>query len=75
VELHAGEILFMPAFWWHHVVSEGENVAVNFWWNLLADRDLANLGRAFSAFGNAVKTLPPEWREHVRRLTNELVLP
>jgi hypothetical protein len=32
---HHPEILFMPAFWWH-VVSEDENVAVNFGWNLLA---------------------------------------
>jgi hypothetical protein len=74
VELHVGEILFMPAFWWHHVVSTGENVAINFWWQLLTDQDLALLGKAFSTFRGAAKTLPREWREHLRRLTNELVL-
>ncbi|GFS22443.1 JmjC domain-containing protein 7 [Elysia marginata] len=35
--IKAGEILFMPAFWWHEVqsrpnVSEHRNLAVNFWY-------------------------------------------
>lgn len=32
--IHAGETLYLPAFWWHEVQSiphEGRNVAVNFW--------------------------------------------
>ena len=35
--LGPGDLLFMPAFWWHEVRSrpdqlEGRNLAVNFWW-------------------------------------------
>ena len=35
-ELGAGDVLFMPAFWWHEVRShpdplEMRNMAVNFW--------------------------------------------
>lgn len=36
-ELRPGDVLFMPAFWWHEVRSrpdplEKRNLAVNFWW-------------------------------------------
>ena len=35
--LRPGDVLFMPAFWWHEVQSqpdpvEGRNMAVNFWY-------------------------------------------
>ena len=35
--LRPGDVLFMPAFWWHEVQSqpdirENRNMAVNFWW-------------------------------------------
>ena len=33
VELHAGDMLYMPAYWWHEVVSVNRNVAVNFWFH------------------------------------------
>eukprot|EP00949_MAST-11_sp_MAST-11-sp1_P000584 g584.t1 len=31
VEVQAGEMLFLPAGWWHQVTSFGDNVALNFW--------------------------------------------
>lgn len=30
--VHAGEVLVLPAFWWHQVVSNDVSVSVNFWW-------------------------------------------
>ncbi|TKC90316.1 cupin-like domain-containing protein [Trinickia terrae] len=30
--MEAGELLFLPAFWWHHVSAPGVAVSVNFWW-------------------------------------------
>ncbi len=30
--VHAGEVLMLPAFWWHQVVSNDVSVSVNFWW-------------------------------------------
>lgn len=30
--LEPGEMLYMPAGYWHHVRSEGFNIAVNLWW-------------------------------------------
>ena len=33
-ELEAGDALFIPYAWWHHVQSlEGFNVLINYWWN------------------------------------------
>jgi hypothetical protein len=33
IELRAGDVLYLPAYWWHQVSSHGEeNVNLNFWW-------------------------------------------
>ncbi|XP_065177492.1 uncharacterized protein LOC135808252 isoform X2 [Sycon ciliatum] len=31
VELNAGDLFFLPSYWWHEVTSVGRNVAVNWW--------------------------------------------
>ena len=32
VQLRAGDALFIPAYWWHHVVSNDTSISVNIWW-------------------------------------------
>jgi lysine-specific demethylase 8 len=33
IDLRAGDVLYLPAYWWHQVESLGdENVNLNFWW-------------------------------------------
>lgn len=32
VTLEAGEVLFLPALWWHHVRALEVSLSVNFWW-------------------------------------------
>lgn len=33
VDLQPGDALFIPAYWWHHVVADGPfNLLVNYWW-------------------------------------------
>lgn len=34
LSLEPGEMLFLPAFWWHYVQSFGLNIAVNFWYEI-----------------------------------------
>lgn len=39
MELRAGDVLYLPAWWWHEVVTEevgpdGLNVSVNFWFDI-----------------------------------------
>lgn len=31
--MQPGELLFLPAFWWHHVSAPGVAVSVSFWWS------------------------------------------
>ena len=33
VDLEAGETLFIPSFWWHHLRNIEPSIAVNFWWS------------------------------------------
>jgi len=33
IRVKSGEMLYLPAYWWHQVESEGRNIAVNFWYN------------------------------------------
>jgi len=41
--INEGEVLFLPAFWWHEVKSSpdisGRNIAVNFWYSPVLDKD------------------------------------
>ena len=35
VRLNAGDILFIPSYWWHHIKSsQGQNMAVNLWYTM-----------------------------------------
>ncbi len=34
-ELEAGDALYLPSMWWHHVEAEAPlNILVNYWWNI-----------------------------------------
>ncbi len=33
IELHPAELLYLPAFWWHHVRSTTSSISVNQWWS------------------------------------------
>jgi Cupin-like domain len=30
--LEPGDVLFVPAFWWHHVISIDVAISINYWW-------------------------------------------
>lgn len=31
-EVNPGDMLFIPAFWWHYIVTKKNSVSINFWW-------------------------------------------
>jgi ribosomal protein L16 Arg81 hydroxylase len=33
IVLEAGQSLFIPRFWWHHVTALEPAVGLNFWWS------------------------------------------
>jgi hypothetical protein len=61
----AGDAVFIPPLWWHHVESLDEfNVLVNYWWHDLAG-DGAAADSAFDALLHgilSIRALPPETR-------------
>jgi hypothetical protein len=71
-ELEAGDALFIPYGWWHHVESlEPFNVLVNYWWNPAPD-----FGAPHGALLHALLTirdLPPEQRAVWANLFEQLV--
>jgi hypothetical protein len=61
-ELSAGDAIFIPSMWWHHVeATSGVNVLVNYWW-----RDVPrHLGTPQDALNHALlslRDLPPSDR-------------
>jgi lysine-specific demethylase 8 len=49
-ELSAGEILYLPAYWWHQVYSEGAvNISVNFVWSVSPWKSARHLGQYLRA--------------------------
>lgn len=47
--MESGELLYLPAYWWHHVRSLQISISVNFWWPP---------GFAQNFLPNALRTLP-----------------
>jgi hypothetical protein len=47
VDLEAGDVLYLPAYWWHQVQSLGdENVNLNFWWIPAIRKQMPNWNQA-----------------------------
>jgi hypothetical protein len=47
VRLQAGDVIYIPAYWWHQVTSHGEeNVNLNFWWLPSVTKQLSNPNQA-----------------------------
>ncbi|NHK28919.1 cupin-like domain-containing protein [Parvularcula flava] len=59
-EMEAGDALFIPSMWWHHVEAlEAFNVLVNYWWRTVPDY----LGTPQDVLNHAMLTIrdmPPE---------------
>ena len=66
--LRAGDAIFMPKYWWHHVTSlEPYNVLVNYWWG----NDARGLDRPMECFLTAllaIKELPRGERAYWRAM-------
>ena len=51
VELRAGDVLYVPAYWWHQVESRGEeNVNLNSWWLPPARKQLRHFNQALRGY-------------------------
>jgi hypothetical protein len=72
-ELAAGDALYVPAHWWHHVESFDVNVAVTFWWcrTTMEDRLAAEACLVNGLL--ALRTLPPHLRDVYRILFDSFV--
>ena len=46
-EVNAGEVLYLPRRWWHHVASLERSASVNLWWATGPRAALALAGQAF----------------------------
>lgn len=51
MELKAGDVLYLPAYWWHQVEGRGdENVNLNFWWLPSAKKQLLSWNQALRGY-------------------------
>ena len=74
--LEAGDCIFIPPLWWHHVESlEPFNVLVNYWWHDPLGAN-ANADSAFDALLHgilSIRALPPESRRAWRAFFEQYV--
>ena len=72
-ELDAGDAIFIPSMWWHHVEAlERYNVLVNYWWR----QSPAHMDSPMNALMMAmmsVRDLPPAQRQAWRQLFEHYV--
>ena len=72
-ELDAGDALFIPSMWWHHVEGLAPfNVLVNYWWRT-TPRWLGNPQDALNHAMMAIRDLPEADRAHWRALFDHYV--
>ena len=66
IELEAGDALYIPSMWWHHVEGlEPFNVLVNYWWRE-TPRWLGQPQDALNMAMMAIRDLPEDERRHWR---------
>ncbi|MBW4447043.1 MAG: cupin-like domain-containing protein [Spirirestis rafaelensis WJT71-NPBG6] len=65
VILKAGEMLYIPPFWWHHVTAIDENISLSFWYDLKI-QDFLRQKRILST---ALNILPHYTRHSISSLT------
>jgi hypothetical protein len=72
-ELSAGDALFIPSMWWHHVEALSDfNILVNYWWRKVDHF----MGAPIDAMNHAllsIRDLPPEQREAWRNMFEHYV--
>lgn len=72
-ELEPGDAIYMPAYWWHNVRSNGPlNLLVNYWWTD-ARPDLISPFKAFYVALGSIKLLPAAQREMWRQMLDYYV--
>lgn len=75
--LEAGDALFMPKYWWHHVTSLSPyNVLVNYWWGDTVTglaRGLESANDGFLTALLALKDLPPGQRRYWKAMFDTYV--
>jgi len=72
-ELEAGDAVFVPALWWHHVEALAPfNVLVNYWWRT-APRWMGQPGDALNHALLAIRDLPPDQKAHWREMFDHYV--
>lgn len=72
-ELDAGDAIFVPSLWWHHVEALAPfNVLVNYWWRDVPDY-LGNPEDALNLAILAIRDLPGEARAHWRAVFDHYV--
>ena len=67
-ELEAGDAVYIPSMWWHHVEGlEAFNVLVNYWWRE-TPRWLGQPQDALNHAMLAIRDLPDDEKQHLRDL-------
>ena len=76
-ELGAGDAVYIPPLWWHHVESlEPFNVLVNYWWHALPGAAGTHSESGFDSLVYAIlnlRSLPPATRDAWRALFEHFV--
>ncbi|YCI07040.1 cupin-like domain-containing protein (plasmid) [Ensifer sp. D2-11] len=62
-DLAPGDMLYLPANWWHSVSSEGVNISANLWWSDIDDAQKLEAEITFLRLLAHVKPLPQHWRQ------------
>lgn len=67
VVVSPGEMLLIPAFWWHEVHSiDDPSISLAYWWDQQSEQQIKGTLEAVSEFAAAFEGLPARWKHLLR---------
>jgi hypothetical protein len=63
-EVCTGDMLYLPANWWHNVRSESLNISANLWWSDIREVERLRAELSFLQLLYSVKVLPKHWKDY-----------
>ncbi|HZU82322.1 MAG TPA: cupin-like domain-containing protein [Polyangiaceae bacterium] len=68
-EMSPGDLLYMPAFWWHEIHAlDQPTISISFWWDTRGYDDVLRTIVKITALAEEYGRLPPHWQAFIERL-------
>jgi hypothetical protein len=73
VDLHPGDVLYLPANWWHYVESFGFNFSANYWWRHIPEAQEEEARSLFLQALLTIRSLPSYYQHYYKAIVDHFI--